>query len=615
MEGKEQPGYLNVVKFQWFLEATRCASTAATPCVIARLPSEDTATTGIVGSVTCAATPTCTVRRCLEASFSVRAALDASSEVAHRPDEHGLRARSAVVGARPCTGLLSVLEHNLKPPPHKTTGLFLNSIVVLLSQRRRRRAPVHGVIERARAQSNTTTQSNITRKQVFPNSIVDLRALLIVPTYSCPVRTQRRGRRAPVHGVIERARAQSDTTSSQENSKTETAVPARDPRTCPDCYCVSDVVTQARRLINFIYYQTQNLIKSDTADIDQCTEMCQRMLADVKCPIPEPRSQAFPIPPRPDSLLRNSMPEKISSIDTGTSNSRSRFQSKRRNKKKMKKEKPCSDLRIAELGTSVEIANMALRKTSTKKVQSELKITENADEPEPETISMFTNVDSVTSHTSNEEYLDSECHDYRGSKELDRSIPDQILKYIVRHPCKFFKKKILERSSLISVIAGINNEKDYRSAYESLKMLFHDEVLDHQHNGYKKLYSTINKKNTPFKLGWLEADIPGDRKTSPCRHYHQCHSYRCMRKQVMRLAGPTKSTMDIFRTKLKKLVVPPFLKRISFQYNKAPAIVKPEVRIQSDNRLPKSSRTSKQSHEKRKHGSRLNMVFTQNVYH
>ncbi|XP_063632621.1 uncharacterized protein LOC134803734 [Cydia splendana] len=414
---------------------------------------------------------------------------------------------------------------------------------------------------------------------------------------SRPARTQRRRRRTPVHGVIERARAQTDTTSSQDNSQTETAVPAKDPRTCPDCYCVSDVVTQARRLINFIYYQTQNLVKTDTSDIVECTEMCQRMLADVKCPIPEPRSQAFPIPRQHDSLLRNSVLEKASSIDTGTSYSLSCFHSKRGNKK-MKKQKPCSDLRIAELGTSVEIANMALRKASTKKVQSKLKITENADEPE--TISMFTNVDSVISRTSNEEYLDSECHDYRGSKELDRGFPDQILKSIVKHPCKFFKKKVIERSSLVSVIAAkVNNEKDYRSAYERLKMLFHDEVLDHQHNGYKKLYPTINKKNTPYKLGWLEADVPGDRKTYPCRHYHQCHSYRCMRKQVMRLAGPTKSTIDIFRTKLKKFVVPPFLKRISFQY-KNPATMKHEPRIKSDSRVPNSSHTSKRSHEKRK---------------
>ncbi|XP_063392292.1 uncharacterized protein LOC134677794 [Cydia fagiglandana] len=429
---------------------------------------------------------------------------------------------------------------------------------------------------------------------------------------SRPARAQRRRRRTLVHGVIERARAQTDTISSQDNSQTETVVLERDPRTCPDCYCVSDVVTQARRLINFIYYQTQNLVKNDTSDIAQCTEMCQRMLADVKCPIPEPRSEAFPIPRPPDSLLRNSLVEKTSSIDTGTSHSRSRFHSKRGNKKKMKNEKPCSDLRIAELGTSVEIANMALRKTSTKKVQSELKITEKADEPE--TISMFTNVDSVNSCTSNEVYLDSECQDYRGSKELDKGIPDQILKCIVKHPCKFFKKKVIERSSLVSVIAAkVNNEKNmfsYRSACEHLKMLFHDEVLDHQHNGYKKLYSTINKKSTPYKLGWLHADVPGDRKTSPCRHYHQCHSYRCMRKQVMRLAGPTKSRIDIFRTKLKKFVVPPFLKRISFQY-KNPAVVKRDVRVKSDGRLPKTSQTSKsRSHEKRT----LNMS-TQNTFH
>ncbi|XP_063372237.1 uncharacterized protein LOC134660426 [Cydia amplana] len=203
-----------------------------------------------------------------------------------------------------------------------------------------------------------------------------------------------------------------------------------------------------------------------------------------------------------------------------------------------------------------------------------------------------------------------------------------------------FKKKILERSSLISVIAGINDEKDYRSAYERLRMLFHDEVVDHQHNGYKKLYSTINKKMTPYKLGWLKADIPGDRIVDPpanfnaegqlslqlvwvvvrtllidrCRHYHQCHSYRCMRKQVMRLAGPTKSTMDIFRRKIKKLVVPEFLKRISFQYNKAPAIAKPEVRVKSDGGLPRTSGTSKsRSHEQRHHDSPNSRVTSKKV--
>ncbi|XP_048003976.1 uncharacterized protein LOC125240196 [Leguminivora glycinivorella] len=409
-----------------------------------------------------------------------------------------------------------------------------------------------------------------------------------------PVRTRRRRRHVPVHGVIERARAHSDTTSSPDSKTTETAVPTKDPRRYQDCYCVSDVVTQARRLINFIYYQTQNLIKNDTEDIAQCTEMCQRMLEDLNCPVPDPRPQVLPIPPRPDYCIRSCIPEKMSSIDTGTCHSRSRFHSKRKGKKKGKKEKPCSDLRIAELGTSVEIANMALRRTSTKKVQSQLKIMEN----EPETISMFTNVDSVISHTSNEEYLDSECHEYRGAKDAytDRGIPEQILKYVVKHPCNFFKKKILARSSLISVIAGIGNEKDYRTAYERLKQIFHDEVLDHRQNGYKKLYSTINKKMTPYKLGWLEADLPGDRKPSPCKHFEQCHSYRCMRRQVMRLAGPTKSTMEIFRTKVKKLVMPQFLNRISFQY-KAQAIVKPEVHTRGSSRTPKSSRTSRVSRQ------------------
>ncbi|XP_026331635.1 uncharacterized protein LOC113238982 isoform X1 [Hyposmocoma kahamanoa] len=54
-----------------------------------------------------------------------------------------------------------------------------------------------------------------------------------------------------------------------------------------------------------------------------------------------------------------------------------------------------------------------------------------------------------------------------------------------------------------------------------------------------------------------------------CKHYRRSHSYRCLRSAVMRHAGPTKSQLALFRTKVYNILAPPFLRNLLIT---APAI-------------------------------------------
>ncbi|XP_028169987.1 uncharacterized protein LOC114359703 isoform X1 [Ostrinia furnacalis] len=144
-------------------------------------------------------------------------------------------------------------------------------------------------------------------------------------------------------------------------------------------------------------------------------------------------------------------------------------------------------------------------------------------------------------------------------------------------PYKCFKRNILNRSSLITVI--MSSDRESRYFIKKLKSLFHEEIAEHQQRGVKRLYSTINRRKTPYKLGWLnlvakvsavikpEIAISDKTQVIKCKHFNRSHSYRCMRAQVMRLAGPTKSELAVFRNKMKKIIAPQFIKDI-IGYNK-----------------------------------------------
>ncbi|KAF9407454.1 hypothetical protein HW555_012532 [Spodoptera exigua] len=132
-------------------------------------------------------------------------------------------------------------------------------------------------------------------------------------------------------------------------------------------------------------------------------------------------------------------------------------------------------------------------------------------------------------------------------------IMDRRLGSIIKMPLKFFKKNILTRSSLVSILMSADDCK-IRSPLRHLKRVLYEEVAEHQSRGVRRLYSTINRRKTPYKLGWNDlvanvSKIVRDEnvknslcvcsKQEGCKHLRDSHSYRCMRAQVMKIAGPT----------------------------------------------------------------------------
>uniref|UniRef100_A0A2H1X265 SFRICE_022774 n=1 Tax=Spodoptera frugiperda TaxID=7108 RepID=A0A2H1X265_SPOFR len=58
----------------------------------------------------------------------------------------------------------------------------------------------------------------------------------------------------------------------------------------------------------------------------------------------------------------------------------------------------------------------------------------------------------------------------------------------------------------------------------------------------------------------------------PCKHFRNSHSYRCMRAQVMKLAGPTRSQLACYRKKIKGIMALQFLRNILMSNKDYPAI-------------------------------------------
>ncbi|XP_013143344.1 PREDICTED: uncharacterized protein LOC106107165 [Papilio polytes] len=207
-----------------------------------------------------------------------------------------------------------------------------------------------------------------------------------------------------------------------------------------------------------------------------------------------------------------------------------------------------SDMRVAELGTSTEIANTALRKKS----EDEAVVIKSM-------VPLKRTASSIMSGLNTNESGDG---DDSMSSELDYSVSmkshkkhwmDRRIRSIMKIPYTSFKRNILKQSSIVSTLMSV--EHDPQSFLKKINSLFHEEITEHQRRGLKRLYSTINRRQSPHKLGWLRLMQKMDEQIS-CKHLKTSHSYRCMRAHVMRIAGPTKSQLAGFRAKLFRMLVP-----------------------------------------------------------
>ncbi|XP_022122031.2 uncharacterized protein LOC110997944 isoform X2 [Pieris rapae] len=222
---------------------------------------------------------------------------------------------------------------------------------------------------------------------------------------------------------------------------------------------------------------------------------------------------------------------------------------KSRNKERNRNKKICSDLRIAELGASTEIAHMALRQRSA--VPIIIKSESHMKRSESKSLCLLERDSGPTITES----------DY-SSKNM-QNIPwlDRRFGSILKIPYIYFRKNILDRSSLVSML--MSSDRKSSRLFTKLKTIFNEEITRHQKRGLKKLFSTINRKSIPYKLGWLSAKKASPRKLRyRCKHYKKSHSYRCMRAQAMRLAGPTASELRSYRSKIKKVLPKSALNRV-----------------------------------------------------
>ncbi|XP_052748971.1 uncharacterized protein LOC128200244 [Galleria mellonella] len=272
--------------------------------------------------------------------------------------------------------------------------------------------------------------------------------------------------------------------------------------------------------------------KTHSTEMGLTTDVTQELLRQMKCPVIEDCKNIMNL----SSLKAQEKAEKHSKKD-------------------------CSDLRIAELGASTEIAHMALRK------KSEVPILIKSELPLKCTKSLNMSTLNQESDISDDVTTDCMVSTYRLQKSANLNCLDRRIRSILKMPYKCFKRNILNRSSLITVL--MSNEGEKQVLVNRLKTLFHEEVTEHQRRGLRRLYSAVNRRKTPYKLGWLDlmakvsvTGLSHNRKPKRCQHFKTSHSYRCMRSQVMRLAGPTESELAGFRMKIKKILIPVSFKNI-----------------------------------------------------
>ncbi|XP_045538519.1 uncharacterized protein LOC106708333 [Papilio machaon] len=154
-----------------------------------------------------------------------------------------------------------------------------------------------------------------------------------------------------------------------------------------------------------------------------------------------------------------------------------------------------SDMRIAELGTSTEIANTALRKKS----EEEAVIIKSM-VPLKRTPSSIMSGLNTNQSGDGDDSLSSEL-DYSVSMKSDKKHwMDRRIRSIMKIPYTSFKRNILKQSSIVSTLMSV--EHDPQSFLKKINSLFHEEITEHQRRGLKRLYSTINRRQSPHKLGW-----------------------------------------------------------------------------------------------------------------
>ncbi|CAH0406558.1 unnamed protein product [Chilo suppressalis] len=286
-----------------------------------------------------------------------------------------------------------------------------------------------------------------------------------------------------------------------------------------------------------IMEDTSKFMEKKSTEIGVTTEVTQELLRQMNCPVVDNIKYESKIP------VDNKSPK-----DKGDN---------RYNKTII-----CSDLRMAELGVSTEIAHMALRK------KSEMPVIIKSDHRLKERGSFSLSgsrrtEDSDATGSNNVDWLQSI---YSLKVSDNPSWLDRTVGSILKIPYRFFKNKILDRSSRI----GEESRKSTSEMVKNVKLLFYNEITRHQHRGVKRLYSTINRRSTPYKLGWLNLVSKVSAVINPagtirqqikepkrCIHFRSSHSYRCMRAQVMKQAGPTKSELAIIRSKLKNILFAP----------------------------------------------------------
>ncbi|XP_041971222.1 uncharacterized protein LOC121727433 [Aricia agestis] len=213
-----------------------------------------------------------------------------------------------------------------------------------------------------------------------------------------------------------------------------------------------------------------------------------------------------------------------------------------------------ADVELAELGASVELVQVALRR--------------------PSVTTLVIKSGSGFNLATNE----SLSHDFKpGSSESQATSvrstcerPQQLgggglwrstrLGSAVKIPFKLLKQNILDKRFIVSV----HTRTEKQAPPSGLRDLFHDEISMHHRRGERVLYTTINCRSKPHELGWVSAAT--GTKNKRCRHYRR-PSYRCLRAHVMRRAGPTRSDLHQFRGKIKKLVTGQFVGRLLREAN------------------------------------------------
>ncbi|XP_052738810.1 uncharacterized protein LOC112042823 [Bicyclus anynana] len=161
-----------------------------------------------------------------------------------------------------------------------------------------------------------------------------------------------------------------------------------------------------------------------------------------------------------------------------------------------------NNIRIVELGASTEIAHVALRKPSEVPVviksEISLKWTHSFSNLTPES--------NISGEGDSKPSNHSAC-----SSNLTNSgrCVDCAIGRLLTFPYHSFKRNILDRSSLISTIMSTS---DSEGMLKKFRILFQHEITEHQRRGLRKLFSTINRRKEPYKLGWLDVmkQIPED---------------------------------------------------------------------------------------------------------